>query len=223
MPELKACLFDLDGVIVDTARFHYIAWRQLANDLGFDLSVHDNEQLKGVSRMESLEIILKLGGVQISEEEKLQRAAVKNARYLELCKQMTPADTLPGVRAFLDELKRASILIGLGSASKNARIILERIDILSYFDTQVDGNRITKGKPDPQVFEMGAADLGVSASQCVVFEDAVAGIQSAKAAKMFAVGIGDPQILVEADLVVPGFSDFSLTRLKETFENRNIE
>lgn len=223
MPEIKACLFDLDGVIVDTARFHYIAWRQLANDLGFDLSEHENEQLKGISRMESLEIILKLGGVQISEEEKLQRAADKNTRYLELCKQMTPADTLPGVRSFLDELKAASIQIGLGSASKNARIILERIDMLSYFDTLVDGNRVTKGKPDPQVFEMGAEDLGVPAAQCVVFEDAVAGVQSAKAAKMFAVGIGQPAVLTEADIVVPGFSDFNLKFLQEKFENDLVE
>ncbi|MCE7040051.1 beta-phosphoglucomutase [Dyadobacter sp. CY312] len=217
MPAIKACLFDLDGVIVDTARFHYIAWRQLANDLGFDLSEHENEQLKGISRMESLEIILALGGVQISEEEKLSRAAEKNTRYLVLCKQMTPDDTLPGVRAFLEELKTASIGIGLGSASKNARIILERIDMLSYFETIVDGNRVTKGKPDPQVFQMGAEDLGVDADGCVVFEDAVAGVQSAKAAGMFAVGIGEESVLTEADIVVPGFANFSLKDLQEKF------
>jgi beta-phosphoglucomutase len=218
MPEIKACLFDLDGVIVDTARFHYIAWRQLANDLGFDLSEHENEQLKGISRMESLEIILGLGGVQISEEEKLKRASEKNARYLELCKQMTPADTLPGVRVFLDELKDASIGIGLGSASKNARVILERIDMLSYFETIVDGNRVTRGKPDPQVFLMGAEDLGVAAEHCVVFEDALAGVQSAKAAGMFAVGIGEESVLTEADIVIPGFADFSLNDLIKKFK-----
>ena len=218
MPAIKACLFDLDGVIVDTARFHYIAWRQLANDLGFDLSEHQNEQLKGISRMESLEIILALGGVQISEEEKLERAAEKNVRYLELCKQMTPDDTLPGVKAFLDELKDASIGIGLGSASKNAKIILERIDMLSYFETIVDGNRVTKGKPDPQVFQMGADDLGVSPAHCVVFEDAVAGVQSAKAAGMFAVGIGEEAVLTEADIVVPGFANFGLQDLQQKFK-----
>jgi beta-phosphoglucomutase len=218
MPEIKACLFDLDGVIVDTARFHYIAWRQLANDLGFDLSEHENEQLKGISRMESLEIILGLGGVQISEEEKLKRASEKNARYLELCKQMTSADTLPGVRVFLDELKAASIGIGLGSASKNARVILERIDMLSYFETIVDGNRVTRGKPDPQVFLMGAEDLGVAAEHCVVFEDALAGVQSAKAAGMFAVGIGEESVLTEADIVIPGFADFSLNDLIKKFK-----
>jgi len=213
MPAIKACLFDLDGVIVDTAKFHYIAWRQLANDLGFDLSIEENEKLKGISRMESLEIILAIGGVQLSEEEKLKRAAEKNVRYLELCQQMTPDDTLPGVRLFLDELKSASIRTGLGSASKNARIILERIDMLSYFETIVDGNRVTKGKPDPEVFLLGAADLEISPENCAVFEDAVAGVQSAKAAGMVAVGIGEESVLTEADLVVPGFSNFHLADL----------
>ena len=213
MPAIKACLFDLDGVIVDTAKFHYIAWRQLANDLGFDLSEKENEQLKGISRMESLEIILRIGGVTISEEEKLARAAEKNVRYLALCQQMTPDDTLPGVRQFLDELKVASIGIGLGSASKNARIILERIDMLSYFETIVDGNRVTKGKPDPQVFLMGAEDLKILPKDCVVFEDAVAGVQSAKAAGMLAVGIGESSVLTEADIVVPGFINFHLADL----------
>ncbi|TDE16539.1 beta-phosphoglucomutase [Dyadobacter psychrotolerans] len=219
MPLIKACLFDLDGVIVDTARFHYIAWRQLANDLGFDLTEQENEQLKGISRMESLEIILGIGGVELSEDEKLSRAAEKNTRYLALCQQMTPDDTLPGVRAFLDELKVASMGIGLGSASKNAKIILERIDMLSYFQTIVDGNRITKGKPDPQVFLMGADDLDTLPENCVVFEDAVAGIQSAKSAGMFAVGIGEKSVLAEADFVVPGFNDFHLADLVAASES----
>ena len=218
MPAINACLFDLDGVIVDTARFHYIAWRQLANDLGFDLSEEENEKLKGISRMESLEIILEIGGVKLSDDEKLERAAVKNTRYLELCMQMTPDDTLPGVRRFLDELKSASIKIGLGSASKNAKVILERIDMLSYFETLVDGNRVTKGKPDPQVFLMGAEDLQTLPENCVVFEDAVAGVQSAKAAGMLAVGIGEKSVLTEADIVVPGFKDFHLTDLLKAFE-----
>lgn len=218
MPEIKACLFDLDGVIVDTARFHYIAWKELANDLGFDLTEEQNEQLKGISRMESLEIILGLGGVELSEEEKLERAAKKNSRYLELCQQMTPDNTLPGVKAFLDELKSASIGIGLGSASKNAKVILERIGMLSYFETIVDGNRVTKGKPDPQVFNLGAEDLKADPSECVVFEDAVAGVQSAKAAGMFAVGIGELSVLTEADIVVPGFANFGLQELKKRFK-----
>jgi beta-phosphoglucomutase len=214
MSLIKACLFDLDGVIVDTAKYHYQAWRELANKLGFDLTLEQNEQLKGISRMESLDIILAIGGVELTEEEKLERATVKNARYLELCMQMTPEDTLPGVRAFLDELKRLSVKIGLGSASKNAKVILERIDMLSYFETIVDGNRVTKGKPDPQVFLLGAEDLDTPPANCAVFEDAVAGIQSAIAAGMLAVGIGEKSVLTEADIVVPGFVGFHFADLE---------
>jgi beta-phosphoglucomutase len=215
MPSIQACLFDLDGVIVDTAQFHYIAWREMAQALGFDLTRAENERLKGISRMESLEIVLSIGGVQLSEEEKVQLATTKNARYLELCMQMTPDDALPGVRRFLDELKQNGIRSGLGSASKNAKVILERIDMLHYFDTIVDGNRITKGKPDPQVFLMGASDLQVAPEHCAVFEDAVAGIQSAKAAGMLAVGIGEASVLIEADVVVPGFESFGLPELEK--------
>ncbi len=214
MPSIQACLFDLDGVIVDTAQFHYIAWREMAQDLGFDLTREENERLKGISRMESLEIVLSIGGVQLSEDEKLRRAAAKNTRYLELCMQMTPDDALPGVRTFLDELKENGIPSGLGSASKNAQVILERIDMLRYFETIVDGNRITKGKPDPQVFLMGASDLQVAPEHCAVFEDAVAGIESAKAAGMLAVGVGEASILTQADIVIPGFEGFGLSQLK---------
>ena len=214
MPSIQACLFDLDGVIVDTAQFHYIAWREMAQDLGFDLTREENERLKGISRMESLEIVLSIGGVQLTEDEKLRRAAAKNTRYLELCMQMTPDDALPGVRTFLDELKENGIPSGLGSASKNAQVILERIDMLRYFETIVDGNRITKGKPDPQVFLMGASDLQVAPEHCAVFEDAVAGIESAKAAGMLAVGVGEASILTQADIVIPGFEGFGLSQLK---------
>jgi beta-phosphoglucomutase len=214
MPSIQACLFDLDGVIVDTAQFHYIAWREMAQDLGFDLTREENERLKGISRMESLEIVLSIGGIELSDDEKLRRASAKNTRYLELCMQMRPDDTLPGVRRFLDELKQNGIPSALGSASKNAKVILERIEMLDYFDTIVDGNRITKGKPDPQVFLMGAADLNVVPVHCAVFEDAVAGIESAKAAGMLAVGIGEASVLTEADVVIPGFENFGLRQLE---------
>ena len=213
MLTIQACLFDLDGVIVDTAKYHYQAWRKLANQLGFDLSPEQNELLKGISRMESLDIILGIGKVTLTDDEKAKYAAEKNSLYLELCMQMTPEDTLPGVKDFLEELKAASIKIGLGSVSKNAKVILERIDMLSYFETIVDGNRIVKGKPDPEVFLVGAKDLDALPENCVVFEDAVAGIQAAKAGGMFAVGIGEPSVLTEADYVVPGFKNFSLKDL----------
>ena len=215
MPTVQACLFDLDGVIVDTAKYHYLAWRQLANQLGFDLTLQQNELLKGISRMESLDIVLAIGGVKLDEEEKLKLAAEKNVRYLELCKQITPDDALPGVRDFLDELRASAVKVGLGSASKNAGTILTNLDMLSYFDTIVDGNRVTKGKPDPQVFLMGAEDLAVSPEFCIVFEDAVAGIQSAKAAGMIGVGIGEASVLTEADYVMPGFEGVTVKNLFE--------
>jgi beta-phosphoglucomutase len=215
MPTVQACLFDLDGVIVDTAKYHYLAWRQLANQLGFDLTLEQNELLKGVSRMESLEIVLGIGGVKLSEEEKSKYAAEKNAKYLEFCKQITPDDALPGVRDFLDELKANAIKTGLGSASKNAKTILTNLDMLTYFDTIVDGNRATIGKPDPQVFLMGAEDLSVSPEHCIVFEDAVAGIQAAKAGGMIGVGIGQASVLTEADYVMPGFEGVTV---KDLFE-----
>ncbi|WP_159467217.1 beta-phosphoglucomutase [Dyadobacter sp. 3J3] len=215
MPTVQACLFDLDGVIVDTAKYHYLAWRQLANQLGFDLTLEQNELLKGISRMESLEIVLGIGKVKLSEEEKLKYAAEKNVKYLEFCKQITPDDALPGVRDFLDELKADSIKTGLGSASKNAKTILTNLDMLAYFDTIVDGNRATKGKPDPQVFLMGAEDLSVLPEHCIVFEDAVAGIQAAKAGGMIGVGIGQASVLTEADYVMPGFDGVTV---KDLFE-----
>lgn len=210
MTKYTAFLFDLDGVIVDTARYHYVAWRKIANQLGFDLSLEENELLKGISRMESLEIILKLGNVTLTQAEKDKLAAQKNADYLQLCSAMTPGEVLPGVREFMDQLKREGMKIGLGSASKNARMILKQVNMLLYFDTIVDGTRITKGKPDPEVFLMGAQDLAVPADSCVVFEDAAAGIEAAKAGGMFAVGVGDPEVLVGADKVIGSFSGLSL-------------
>ncbi|KAA0991623.1 beta-phosphoglucomutase [Dyadobacter aurulentus] len=216
MPSIHACLFDLDGVIVDTARYHYIAWREVANALGFDLTPAQNELLKGISRMESLDIILAIGGVELTDEEKVKLATGKNIRYLELCSEMTPADTLPGVRHFIDELKEKGVRIALGSASKNARVILQSIDMLSYFDSIVDGNRVTKGKPDPEVFQLGAADLEIAPENCVVFEDAVAGVQSAKAAGMYAVGVGEKSVLAEADTVIPGFENYTFAGLNNS-------
>jgi beta-phosphoglucomutase len=217
MPTIKACLFDLDGVIVDTAKYHYLAWKKLANELGFDLTTEQNEQLKGISRMESLDIILNIGQVTLTNEEKLRYAAEKNSFYLELCKQMTPDDPLPGVKTFMDQLQKESIRIGLGSASKNAKVILERIGMLSYFETIVDGNRISKSKPDPEVFLLGASDFGIAPENCVVFEDAQAGIQAAKSGGMFAVGIGQASVLNEADVVVDGFTHFTVADLLDIF------
>lgn len=213
MTLVKACLFDLDGVIVDTAVYHFQAWRRLANELGFDFTEHQNEQLKGISRMESLELILKWGGVELSGEEKLHWATLKNEWYLELVNKMTPNEVLPGVPEFLNVLRENGIKVALGSASKNSRLILERIKMLDFFDAIIDGNNITKGKPDPQVFLLGAEATGCKPFECAVFEDAVAGIQAAKAGGMKAVGVGSSDILTEADFVISTFEEMTLDRL----------
>ncbi len=212
---MKACLFDLDGVIVDTAIYHFKAWRRLANELGFDFTEHQNEQLKGVSRMESLELILQWGGVTLSDEEKQQWAARKNEWYLAYVNQMTPQEVLPGVRDFLDSLRKAGIGIALGSASKNARLILERIDMLDAFDAIIDGTHTTKSKPDPEVFLLGAQALHQNPADCVVFEDAVAGIEAAHRGGMKAVGVGSPEVLTEADVVITAFTETSWTKLSD--------
>jgi beta-phosphoglucomutase len=206
-------LFDLDGVIVDTAVFHYQAWQRMANQLGFDISHEFNETLKGISRMDSLNLILAHGGVTLSEERKLELAAQKNEWYLELVSQMTPDAILPGVTGFFYQLKQVGIRCALGSVSKNAGLILERIGMANDFDAIIDGNKIAQSKPNPEVFLKGAAELGLQPAQCVVFEDAVAGIEAAKRGGMFAVGIGSPDVLTEADLVIPSFEHFTVTEL----------
>jgi beta-phosphoglucomutase len=210
---IKACLFDLDGVLVDTARFHYLAWKKLADKLGFEFTEHDNERLKGISRMDSLEILLEIGRIKLSNEQKALYAKQKNEVYLQYIEQMTPQDVLPGVRDFLEELRNHQIKTGLGSASKNARLILNKTDIARYFDVIVDGNLVNRAKPDPEVFTLGAGMLDVNNEQCIVFEDAVAGIEAAYHAGMKSVGIGSADILKKADLVFPGFEGLHLKDL----------
>ena len=200
---IKAFLFDLDGVIVDTAIYHYQAWKRLANELGFDISEAFNERLKGVSRMESLDLILEHGGLTLPDEKKVELAAQKNAWYLELVSRMTPEDILPGVASFFAQVRKAGLKTALGSVSKNAGMILDRIGMSEAFDAVIDGNKISKGKPDPEVFTKGAAELGFSSTECVVFEDAVAGVEAGKRGGMFVVGLGSPEILALADLVAP--------------------
>lgn len=212
---IKAFLFDLDGVIVETAVFHYQAWRKMANDLGFDISEEFNEGLKGVSRMDSLDLILKHGGVELSEDKKLELAGKKNEHYLSLVSQMTPDDILPGVQDFFKQIKQTDIKIGLGSVSKNAKMILEGVGLLDDFDAIIDGTKISKGKPDPEVFLKGAAELGFSPNECIVFEDAVAGVEAGKNAGMKVVGIGKAEILTKADIVLAGFEGLELAELLE--------
>ena len=203
---IKAFLFDLDGVIVDTAIYHYQAWKRLANELGFDISEEFNERLKGVSRTESLDIILAHGGLTLPDEEKTELAARKNEWYLELVSRMTSDDILPGVAKFFSQVRKAGLLTALGSVSKNAPLILERIGMTQAFEAIIDGSKITKGKPDPEVFTKGAAELEVSAAECVVFEDAIAGVEAGKRGGMFVVGLGSPDVLKQADLVAPSLN-----------------
>lgn len=210
MSTIKGCIFDLDGVIVDTAKYHGLAWKRLADSLGVPFTEHDNEQLKGVGRIESLEFILNKGGISLSAEEKNQLAEKKNAWYLDYVKAMQPDEVLPGAVEFLTALKQHNIKIALGSASKNARLVLERTNTLPLFDAIVDGTRTTQSKPHPQVFLMGADDLGLKPKECVVFEDAISGIDAALAGGFTAVGIGSPSVLTKAHKVYSGLADIAI-------------
>jgi beta-phosphoglucomutase len=197
----SAVIFDLDGVIVDTAKYHYLAWRKLANKLGFDFTEAQNELLKGVSRVKSLEILLDIGKVSHSDKEKEQYMFEKNENYLSYISKMDQSELLPNMKSLLEHLKNKGVAIALGSASKNAKLILDTTKITSYFDAIVDGNKVAAAKPDPEVFLLAAKLLNKNPNECIVLEDAQAGIQAANDAKMMSIGIGDKEILKEATYV----------------------
>ncbi|WP_069659798.1 beta-phosphoglucomutase [Arcticibacter eurypsychrophilus] len=213
MAQITACIFDLDGVIVDTAVYHYRAWKRLANELGFDFTEEDNEKLKGISRVKSLELILGWGGIEKTETEREELASRKNTWYVEMIQSMRPDEILPGAKEFLQEMKAAGLKTALGSASKNSGLILERTGLLPLFDVLVDGNHVSASKPNPQVFLKGAEALGIEPANCVVFEDAVAGVEAAIAAGMKVVGIGSAEVLNRADLVVKGLFEIHVPQL----------
>lgn len=215
MNKIKACIFDLDGVIVDTATFHYKAWKRLANELGFDLTQEQNEQLKGISRMKSLDILLDIGNMNATDEEKQKLADKKNSWYRSYIKEMKPEDILPGTLEFFNELKKENIKIGVGSASKNATTILRQIELETYLDSIIDGNKVSHAKPDPEVFVKGAEELKEKPGNCVVFEDAQSGVEAANNGGMYSVGVGSEKILHEADMVVAGLHEMDLNKLKE--------
>ncbi|MDR7122669.1 beta-phosphoglucomutase [Rheinheimera soli] len=213
---IQAFVFDLDGVLTDTAEYHFLAWQQLATQLGIDFSREDNELLKGVDRMGSLELILKLGKVQLSQDEKLKLAAQKNTDYLKLVESMSPADLFPGVLPLFSSLKAAGIKTALASASKNAALVLQKLGIPDLFDYVADSNFIQNGKPDPEIFLTCAKALGIAPERCIGVEDAPAGVTAIKAAGMYALGIGEARALAQADLVIPAVSAINqplLTRL----------
>jgi beta-phosphoglucomutase len=212
---IKGCIFDLDGVIVDTAKYHFLSWKRLADELNIRFTKKDNERLKGVSRMDSLEIILELGNLKPDRKKKEQFAELKNKWYVDYINSMTPKEILPGSLEFIDEIKKAGIKTAIGSASKNTPLILEKVGIEKLFDAVADGNVVHKAKPDPEVFLTAARMLEIEPHHCVVFEDAIAGVQAALNAGMTCVGIGSPSVLKRAHLVVTGLSEMSLQKLKE--------
>jgi beta-phosphoglucomutase len=214
MRDIKACLFDLDGVIVDTAKYHFKAWKRLANNLGIDFTEKENEQLKGVSRIESLQLILKWGGLTKNEIEIQELATLKNSWYVKMINEMMADEILPGSRALLTELRDSGIKIALGSASKNSETILRKINLYEAFDVIVDGTVVSKSKPDPEAFLKGAELLGEQPENCVVFEDAVAGVEAAINGGMRVVGIGESHTLYKADWVVSGLDQINLQTLK---------
>ena len=214
MDTIEACIFDLDGVIVDTAVYHYKAWKKLANQLGFDITEHQNEQLKGVSRTRSLELILQWGCITKTPAEQEELASLKNSWYVDMISKMTPAEILPGAKEFLEACRAMGLKTALGSASKNSMMILEKINLVNMFDAVIDGNKVSKAKPDPEVFLKGAEELGIPPANCVVFEDAIAGIEAAKNGGMKAVGVGSPDVLTEADMVISGLNEMTIEKLK---------
>lgn len=212
---IKACIFDLDGVIVDTARYHFLAWKELAGELDFELTEQHNEKLKGVSRMRSLEIILELAGLSLSDAEKEKLAERKNSIFVSYIRRITPAEVFPGVRALVRQLREMGIKCAMASSSKNAKTVLRLLQLEDAFDAVVDGTMISHTKPHPEIFLLAASQLGVNPADCLVFEDAEAGVEAALAVGMKCVGVGSPDILKRADKVIARTGDFDLRLLQE--------
>ncbi|MDP5093102.1 MAG: beta-phosphoglucomutase [Polaribacter sp.] len=215
----KGIIFDLDGVIVDTAKYHYLAWKKLANQLGFEFTEEQNELFKGVSRKRCLEILIEIGNVKASQEDFDRWMIEKNLDYLAYIEKMDASEILPDVPKILALLKENAIPIALGSASKNALPILEKVGLAHFFDVIVDGNNVTKAKPDPEVFLMAAKKMNLSPSNCIVFEDAVAGIQAANAADMISIGIGEKEVLSQATFIFKDFTEISTDFMKKLISN----
>ena len=213
MMHIAACIFDLDGVIVDTAMYNFLAWKRLADQLGIPFTKEDNERLKGVSRMASIEIILEIGGRKLSDDRKQEYAMLKNKWYIDYISKMTSNEILPGSLRFINELRDANIRVAIGSASKNTPLILKQVGILDLFDAVADGNNVRNAKPDPEVFNKAASMLGIKPENCVVFEDAIAGVQAALNAGMMCIGVGSANILTKAHFVVSGLNEMNIEKL----------
>tara|TARA_R110002049_G_scaffold2557_4_gene18960 strand:- start:8211 stop:8867 length:657 start_codon:yes stop_codon:yes gene_type:complete len=216
--EIKGFIFDLDGVIVDTAQYHFLAWKKLAESIGISFSEEQNEQLKGVSRVRSLEKILDWGKIEVTDAEFTSLMSRKNDDYLKYISQMTSDEILPDVSRVLSFLYENDQKIALGSASKNARTILRKVHLNNYFETIVDGTNVSKAKPDPEVFLNAANGLKVNVGSCIVFEDSIAGIEAANTAGMLSIGIGDASVLKEADHIFKDFTEISNQFLEKLIE-----
>lgn len=212
---IKACIFDLDGVLVDTAHYHFLAWKRLAKEFDYELTEEINEQLKGVSRMKSLEIVLKHANISLEEQRKQSLADRKNGWFTGYVNNMKPEELYPGVKELFSMLKKDNIRIALASSSKNAQTIIEILGIQHEFEAVVDGNMIVHSKPDPEIFLLAAQKLGLRPADCLVFEDAEAGVEAAIAAGMKCVGIGSPAQLDKANRVVKSISDFNYADLQK--------
>lgn len=221
--QIEAFIFDLDGVITDTAEYHFKAWSALAEDIGIKIDEEFNEQLKGVSRIESLERILKYGGKEneFSEQERAAMAEKKNDHYVTLISRITPEDILPGIVPLLKVIKAEGIPAAVGSASKNAPFILEKLELTKYFNYIVNAGEVKKGKPDPETFTTAADHLGAAYESCIGIEDAEAGVEAIKRGAMFAVGVGSEEILHKADIVFKGTEELSLEKIKAAFQRLN--
>lgn len=212
---IKAAIFDLDGVIIDTAHYHYIAWKRLASEFNINLTIEQNERLKGVSRLRSLEIILELGNIHLSEEEKELAASRKNVWFIEYIESIRPEEIFPGVKELIQSMKEKGLKIALASSSKNAPRVIELLKIADMFDAMVDGTMITHTKPHPEIFLRAASRMGVTPSRCVVFEDAEAGVAAALAGGMKCIGVGSKEQLGKADLVIAKTGDFNVEQLND--------
>ncbi|MFX3673134.1 MAG: beta-phosphoglucomutase [Paenisporosarcina sp.] len=218
---LKAVIFDLDGVITDTAEYHFQAWQALGEEIGVPFTREFNEELKGVSRMDSLEKILALGNKlnDFTQEEKKTMAARKNKHYVRLIEGITPSDILPGIKDLIYTIKTNGLKLGLASVSKNAFSVMDKLELTDQFDVIVDAAKIQKGKPNPEIFLKAAEMLGVEASECLGIEDAAAGVESIKGAGMFAVGIGNEETLKKADLIYNSTLEVSFEELTSAYTN----
>jgi beta-phosphoglucomutase len=214
-PLIKAVIFDLDGVIVDTARYHFLAWKRLADELGIKFTEKDNERLKGVSRIRSMEILMELGGITLSQHEKERLANKKNAWFVDYVERMLPEEIYPGVAALITTMKQHGMRIALASSSKNAKTVLQLLRIEHLFEAVVDGTMVVHSKPDPEIFLLAATKLGVDPKECLVFEDAEAGVEAALAAGMHCVGIGSPEQLVKAMRVIRTTGEFTMDMLDD--------